>query len=60
MSDAEAILKGKSPDEGLLKMASRKVSETMIHQSGIRSSTSYKRPVVEALFIRAMRKVLEE
>jgi CO/xanthine dehydrogenase FAD-binding subunit len=60
MSDAEAILKGKSPDEGLLKMASRKVSETMIYQSGIRPSTSYKRPVVEALFIRAMRKVLEE
>ena len=59
MSDAEAILKGKSPDEGLLKMASRKVSETMIYQSGIRPSTSYKRPVVEALFIRAMRKVLE-
>jgi len=60
MSDAEAILKGKSPDEGLLKMASRKVSETMIHESGIRPSTSYKRSVVEALFIRAMRKVLEE
>jgi CO/xanthine dehydrogenase FAD-binding subunit len=60
MSDAEAILKGKSPDEGLLKMASRKVSETMIYQSGIRPSTSYKRPVVETLFIRAMRKVLEE
>ena len=60
MSDAEAILKGKSPDEGLLKMASRKVSETMIHQSGIRPSTPYKRPVVETLFIRAMRKVLEE
>jgi len=60
MSDAEAILKGKSPDEGLLRMASRKVSEIMIHQSGIRSSTSYKRPVVEALFIRAMRKVLED
>jgi CO/xanthine dehydrogenase FAD-binding subunit len=59
MSNAEAILKGKSPDEGLLKMASRKVSETMIYQSGIRPSTSYKRPVVEALFIRAMRKVLE-
>jgi len=59
MSDAEAILKGKLPDEGLLKMASRKVSETMIYQSGIRPSTSYKRPVVETLFIRAMRKVLE-
>jgi hypothetical protein len=41
-------------------MASKKVSEIMVHQSGIRPSTSYKRPVVEALFIRAMRKVLEE
>jgi len=60
MSDAEAILRGKSPDEELLILASRKVSEAMIHQSGIRPSTSYKRPVVEALFMRAMRKVLEE
>ena len=60
MSDAEVILRGKSPDAELLKMASKKVSEIMVHQSGIRPSTSYKRPVVEALFIRAMRKVLEE
>jgi CO/xanthine dehydrogenase FAD-binding subunit len=60
MLDVEVILRGKSPDAELLKMASKKVSETMIYQSGIRPSTSYKRPVVETLFIRAMRKVLEE
>jgi len=58
MSEAEAFLKGKSPDEKALKSASIKVSETMIHRSGIRPSTSYKTPVVEALFIRAMRKAL--
>jgi CO/xanthine dehydrogenase FAD-binding subunit len=59
MSEAEAFLKGKSPDEEFLQKASLKISEAMIQRSGIRPSTSYKRPVVEALFVRAMRKVLE-
>jgi CO/xanthine dehydrogenase FAD-binding subunit len=59
MPDAEVFLKGKSPDEEILQKASLKVSETMIHRSGIRPSTSYKRPVIEALFIRSMRKTLE-
>jgi CO/xanthine dehydrogenase FAD-binding subunit len=59
MSEAEAFIKGKSPDEKVLLKASLKVSEAMILQSGIRPSTSYKRPVVEALFMRAMRKALE-
>ena len=60
MSETEALLKGKSPDGELLQKASFKISEAMIQQSGIRPSTSYKKPVVEALFMRAMRKVLEE
>ena len=59
MSEAETFLKGKSPDEEVLKRASLKVSETIIHRSGVRPSTSYKRPVVEALFIRAMKKAIE-
>jgi len=59
MSEAEAFLMGKSPDEEPLKRASLKVSETMIHRSGVRPSTSYKRPVVGTLFMRAMRKALE-
>jgi len=60
MSEAEALLKDGAPDEALLKMASLKISEAMIRQSGIRPSTSYKRPVVEALFIRAARIALED
>ena len=59
MSEAEAFLKGKSPDEESLQKASLKVSEVMIRQSGIRPSTSYKKPVVEALFMRGMKKLLE-
>jgi CO/xanthine dehydrogenase FAD-binding subunit len=59
MSEAETFLKGKPSDKQTLKKASIKVSETMIHRSGVRPSTSYKRPVVEALFMRAMRKALE-
>jgi CO/xanthine dehydrogenase FAD-binding subunit len=60
MSDAESLLRGKTPDEERIKLASQNVSETMIRQSGIRPSTSYKAPVLEALFFRAMRKALEE
>jgi CO/xanthine dehydrogenase FAD-binding subunit len=59
MSEAEAFLKGKLPDEEVLRKSSLMVSETMIRESGIRLSTSYKKPVIEALFIRAMRKALE-
>jgi len=60
MSGAEAILQGEPPGDELIKKALRKVSETMIQQSGIRPSTSYKAPVVEALFVRGLRKALEE
>jgi CO/xanthine dehydrogenase FAD-binding subunit len=60
MSEAEAFLKGKSADEVALQKASLKISEAMIRQSGIRPSTFYKKPVVEALFIRAMKRALEE
>lgn len=60
LKEVEEFLEGRSPEEGLLKEASRKVSETMIRRSGIRPSTSYKAPVVEALFLRAMRRALEQ
>jgi len=60
MLEAEVFLKGKSPDDEVLQKASLKVSEAMIRQSGIRPSTSYKKPVVEALFMRAIRKALKE
>jgi CO/xanthine dehydrogenase FAD-binding subunit len=59
MSEAEIFLKGKLPDKRSLQKASLKVSEAMIQRSGIRTSTSYKKPVVEALFMRAIKKALE-
>jgi CO/xanthine dehydrogenase FAD-binding subunit len=58
MSDVEAILKGQAPNDERLKMVSKGVSETMIRYAGLRPSTSYKAPVVEALFMRAFRKTL--
>jgi len=58
-SGAEDLLRGKSPDGETLQRASLKISETMVNQTGIRPSTSYKRPVIGALFIRGMRKALE-
>ncbi len=60
MSQAEAYLIGKSPDEETLKGASIQVSQAMIRGSGIRPSTSYKKPVVESMVIRTIKKALEE
>jgi CO/xanthine dehydrogenase FAD-binding subunit len=60
ISDVERMLKGRMPEEILIKKTSKKVSEVMIERSGVRPSTSYKAPVLEALFVRAMRNVLEE
>jgi len=59
MSEAEGDLKGKAPDEESLKLAARRVSETMVRQSGVRPSTSYKKPVIEALLVRALKSALE-
>ncbi|HJX60597.1 MAG TPA: xanthine dehydrogenase family protein subunit M [Thermodesulfobacteriota bacterium] len=58
ITDVEAILRGKTPDEERLKIASRKISEVMIQHSGVRPTTSYKAPVVEALFMRGFRQAL--
>ena len=58
-SEAEDFLRGKLPDEETLRRASLKISEMMINRTGIRPSTPYKRPVIEALFIRGIRMALE-
>ncbi len=60
ITDVEAILKGKTPNEERLKIASRKISEVMIQHSGVRPTTSYKAPVVEALFMRGFRQALRK
>jgi len=60
IADAEVFLKGRSPDRDLFKEASRKVSESILGRSGMRASSSYKVPVVEALFIRALEEALRE
>ncbi|RPJ09781.1 MAG: xanthine dehydrogenase family protein subunit M [Deltaproteobacteria bacterium] len=59
LSEAEAVLEGKTPDEERLRRAADRVSQTMIRCSRIRPSAAYKKPVVEALFIRAMKQALQ-
>ncbi len=59
MSEAEEFLRGKLPDEDSLQKASSLISDAIIKRSGIRPSTSYKRPVVEGLFKRAVKQALE-
>lgn len=57
---AEELLRGRTPDEQLLEQAGRAVSAQMIERTGIRWSTEYKQPVVEALTVRALKAALEE
>ena len=56
---AEAVLLGKKPTEELIAKASRKIAEVMLEMSGVRWSTPYKEPVIEALTRRALTKALE-
>lgn len=55
MKEVESFLINKLPKDNILREVSKKLSEEMIRISGIRPSTSYKAPVIEALFIRAMK-----
>jgi CO/xanthine dehydrogenase FAD-binding subunit len=60
MVEAESVLNGKTSDEKTMKTAAQCISETMVRWSGVRPSTAYKAPVVEALFLRCLRQALEE
>jgi len=58
MSDAEEHLNGTIPNEETITEAAKKVSREMIRQSGIRSSTEYKRPAVEGLVFKTLTALL--
>lgn len=51
---AEALIVGKAPSAALFEEAGKAVSEEMIARTGIRWSTEYKKPVIEALIQRAL------
>lgn len=56
---AENMLLGKEPTDELFKQAGQRVSSVMIEKTGVRWSTEYKKPVVEALTERALREAME-
>lgn len=58
VASAEKVLIGKVPDEDTVKSAAREVAEEMVRKTGVRWSTEYKKPVVEALARRAIWKAL--
>lgn len=58
VAKAEEILIGKLPNEELINEAGFVVSEEMINKTGIRWSTEYKKPAVEALIRRGLKEVL--
>jgi CO/xanthine dehydrogenase FAD-binding subunit len=60
MRNAEDLMRGNRPGMRLIQEAANKVSQEMIRQSGIRSTTEYKKPVVEGLVIKALTELFLE
>jgi CO/xanthine dehydrogenase FAD-binding subunit len=58
--NAEKSLLGNEPSAANFAKAAEMVTEQMIGESGYRWSTEYKKPVVEALIVKALSGVLEE
>lgn len=58
VTTAEALLLGAKPDEALFAKAGMEVSAEMIRRTGVRWSTEYKQPVIEALTQRALMKAM--
>jgi CO/xanthine dehydrogenase FAD-binding subunit len=52
--EAEKLLIGQTLNEEIINRASKKVADTMVEKSGIRASTIYKKPVIEAITRRAI------
>ena len=52
---AENLLTGKTPTPDLIRLAGEAVSAEMVEKTGVRWSTAYKKPVIEALVCRALR-----
>lgn len=59
MTAAEDHLRGKVPDETTIREAAAEVSGEMIRQSGIRSSTEYKRPALEGLVVKTLSRMFQ-
>lgn len=59
MTAAENSLRGKVPNEKVIREAAAEVSGEMIRQSGIRHSTEYKRPAVEGLVVKTLSRLFE-
>ncbi len=60
LHEVESFLEGRPLKDEVFREASKKISEAMVQKSGVRPSTAYKAPVIEALFIRAIREALEQ
>ncbi|MGE5588982.1 MAG: FAD binding domain-containing protein [Clostridia bacterium] len=58
VSSAEEILVGRFPDEPVVAAAAREAAEEMVRETGVRWSTEYKKPVLEATVRRAVGKAL--
>jgi len=60
MLEAEDLLRGTLPSEGLIEQACSSIGQAVVGSSGIRKSTEYKLPVVQTLVKRAIQDALGE
>jgi len=58
MPEAENLLRGTLPSDGLIEQVCSSVGEAMVASSGVRKSTEYKLPVVQSLVKRAIQDAL--
>lgn len=54
LKEAEDMLVGKKPDKNLFVAVGKKVGEIMVNRTGVRWSTEYKKPVLEAMVERSL------
>jgi CO/xanthine dehydrogenase FAD-binding subunit len=59
MLEAENLLRGVAPSDGLIEEACSAIGRAMVQSSGVRKSTEYKQPVVQTLVKRAIQDALK-
>lgn len=60
MTDAEEILLGKKPEASLIEESATLMAESIFKITGIRWSTEYKKPVVQNIFKRILKQLLQD
>ena len=60
MTDAEKVLLGKKPEANLIEKSAAVMAEGIFKITGIRWSTEYKKPVVQNIYKRILKQLLQD